>query len=185
MKSLGLSRFALAMGAATALFIFAVPLNDEAAAKSGTLIGKMSWWQQIVGSWACEVTIEPMEGEPARKWITILKGSVVPGNVFHLTESAPGLQTDQYNGYANAKKGWWEAEADSFGYATLLQSSDNRLYVQISVPPSFEQDRSKYRETYKLGPDGVFHTTTERQIHGAWVRYDESSCKRMQSEPPA
>jgi hypothetical protein len=165
-------------------FVMIAFANTTAFADSVVLSGKMAWWQKVVGSWVCEVKINPTEGQPAQTWITIAKGSVAPGNVFHMTEIAPGLETDQYDGYSNTHKSWWESQADSFGYATLFQSSDEKLYVQISTPPLFEDDRNKYRETYKLGADGRFYQATEREVSGAWVPYDESSCKRMQSTPP-
>lgn len=159
-------------------------LKGGTSAEPVSLIGKMAWWQQIVGSWVCEVRSKPTEGHPARTSITIAKASVSPGNVFHMTEIAPGLETDQYNGYSDTRKSWWESQADSFGYATLFRSSDNKQYVQISTPPSFQDDGSTYRETYKLGPDGRFYQATERHVNGSWAPYDESSCQRMRSTPP-
>jgi hypothetical protein len=159
-------------------------LNHGASAEPGPLVGKMAWWQKVVGAWVCEVRFKPTQGQPGQTWITIAKGSVAPGNVFHFSESAPGLETDQYDGYSARQKSWWETQANSFGYATLLQSSDNRLYVQISVPPPFEDDRNKYRETYELKTDGRLYTTAERQVNGAWVPDTVSSCRKMQSTPP-
>jgi hypothetical protein len=168
----------------TLIIALVAAFDDGASAELRPLVGKMSSWQQIVGSWVCEVRIKPMEGQPARTWITIAKGSVAPGNVFHMTEIAPELETDQYNGYSAAKKMWWETQADSFGYATVLQSLDNKLYTQISTPPSFEDDRTEYRETYKFGANGRFYQATERRVNRSWVPYDESSCRRMPSTPP-
>ncbi len=160
-------------------------LSDQASAEPVRLVGKMAWWQQIVGSWVCKVRIEPMAGQPARTWITIAKGSVAPGTVFHMTEIAPGLETDQYDGYSVTNRHWWESQADSFGYATVFQSLNNKVYVQISTPPSFEADTSKYRETYKLGADYRFYQVTERYVSGSWVPYDKSSCNKLPSTSPA
>lgn len=162
--------------AATA--IVGVPYASPAA-NSAPLIGKMAWWQRVVGSWVCETRTNPGQGQSAQTLTSVARGSVAQGNVFHYREVSPGFEVDQYDGYSAKTRTWWEAQADSFGDATVFQSSDNRRYVQTSIPAPSEEDKSKYRETYDLGSDGTFHQTTERFANGSWAPYDSSSCKRQ------
>jgi hypothetical protein len=154
------------------------PITPGASAEPNILLGKMSWWQRVVGSWACDVEIKPTEGQPA-KWVTVAKGSVAPNNVFRWTEIAPGNETHQYDGYSANRRIWWETQADSSGYATVLRSTDGLIYDQVSVPSPLEEDQSMYREIYSLRADGTFHLEVERQASGTWRFYSESSCKRI------
>lgn len=82
---------------------------------SKALSGKMVWWQHMVGSWRCALTVEEVEGQPARQINVPAVGSVAPDNVFHWALTSAELHLDQYVGYDEHKKAWWETRADSFG----------------------------------------------------------------------
>lgn len=156
-------------------------VNARASADSHVLSGRMTWWQRVVGSWLCEVSLEPTQSRSAQKGLTVAKGSVAPGNVFHWAEMGPGFQVEQYDGYSATEKAWWETQADSTGYATLLRSSDGLLYDQVSVPSSIEGDRSIYREVYSLRPGGTFYEEVRRRVGGSWLLDSEYSCRRTTS----
>jgi hypothetical protein len=158
-------------------------LYDGASAEPKPLVGEMASWQRIVGYWICNVTIEPGNGQFPQKGFTFAEGAVLPGNVFHWSDRASGFAADQYDGYSDAKKAWWESQASSAGYGMILQSSDGLTYDQISLPTSLEDGRGRYREVYSLRPDGSFYQVVERRIAGSWHIDSIANCKRTGSIP--
>lgn len=154
-------------------------------ADQGQLSGKMDWWQRVVGTWSCELTIEPTQGQVKQTWLTIAKGSVAPGNVFRWSEIMPGIEADQYDGYSLTNRAWWETQADSSGYATLFRSLNGTIYYQVSTRTSLEGDRSVYRERYGFHRDGTFHVDVQRKSRRSWAYYSSSSCSRERSVNPA
>jgi hypothetical protein len=159
-----------------------VSLNaGDASAKSPGLSGKMAWWQHIVGFWLCHVTIEPGNGQYPQKGYTFGEGSALPGNVFRWSEIASGFAADQYNGYSDARKAWWESQANSGGSAMISRSLDGLTYDQISLPSSLEDSGGGYREVYSLRGDGSFYEVDKRRIGGSWHVDSLSLCKRMPS----
>jgi hypothetical protein len=155
--------------------------NATAWGDSMKLSGPMSRWQGGVGAWICDVTIQPTRDRPPQKWSTFATGSVAPNNVFHWSEIASGIEADQFDGYSLDKKFWWEAQADSTGYATVLRSPDGTRFTQVSIPSRLEDDQSRYREVYTFAADGTFHVDVERFEGGSWRFYSSSSCKRTSS----
>ena len=122
--------------------------HARASANTESLSGKMAWWARAVGSWVCQVSIEPTQGQAAQKGFVIAIGSLAPRNVFHWHVLAPGVEADQYDGYSVSEKAWWETQADSSGYAEVLRSTDGAQFDQISSPSAIVGDRDVYREIY-------------------------------------
>lgn len=68
------------------LLLFAALFACEGSAASidsSVLQGQMSWWQQVLGYWTCEVTLESTEGVYPQKGSVLAVGTVAPDNVFH------------------------------------------------------------------------------------------------------
>ena len=154
--------------------------NARASADVRVLTGKMAWWNQVVGFWTCEVNLDPSPGQMAQKGFTVAEASIAPDNVFHWSERASGLAADQYDGYDDDKKVWWETQSDSTGFASLFISSDGLTYEGVpALGPPFGNDTSRYRETYSIGADGTFDETVTRLLGGTWHPFNEASCKRV------
>lgn len=140
----------------------------------------MAWWQQVVGYWICAVNLHASPGQYAQKGFSLAEGSVAPDNVFHWSEGASGYRAEQFDGYSTDKKVWWEAEADSGGFASVFRSSDGLTYEGNGPPWSvLAEDRSRYRETYSIRRDGTFHEEVRRLSDGSWHAYSEASCTRV------
>jgi hypothetical protein len=164
------------------MFALVACADAGASADSPTLSGRMTWWQQLVGSWSCDVTILPDAGQRPERGVMFAKGSVAPYNVFHWRLVASGIEADQYDGYSDSKKLWWETQAASSGTAVVLRSSDGLVYDQVSEPPSLEEDGERpYHEVYSIRSDGTFSQMIQRRIRGSWRTDSTASCKRQLS----
>lgn len=156
--------------------------GGDVSAKSRVLSGKMAWWQQMVGAWVCGVEIKPDAGQQPEKGYMYAVGSVAPDNVFKWYIVASGIEGDQYDGYSDTKKAWWETQSDSSGDAIVFRSDDGRTYDQISWPSGLEDANGKYREIYSLSPEGRFDETAEKLIGGVWRIDSLQSCERIGSQ---
>lgn len=158
--------------------ILSLSVASDAFATTGVLTGKMAPWQQLVGKWDCRLRMYATENRPyIQEGLIRNEGSVVSGNVFHLHGMAPFMELDAYYGYSKTAGGWWETQADSQGYATLLRSTDGVVFDQVSdASSSVDKDGTRYQETYTFNKDGTFSQVTKTWQGGSWKQDSEMAC---------
>lgn len=147
------------------------------------LSGKMSSWQHLVGHWTCSMLIEGRGEQQPQEGLLSAVGEVVPGNVFHWHVAAAGYAGDQYDGYSESAKRWWEAESDSGGFATLLQSNDGVVFEQISdISIAESTPQPARRVVYSISDSGVFHEVNmQRGSDGSWYPETLVKCTSRQT----
>jgi hypothetical protein len=151
---------------------------SSSVAGSQELSGRMAIWQRIVGTWTCELRANASNSQPEIQEQVAVQVSVAAGNVLHWHFVAADFEADDFQGYSEKKRVWWENDINTIGHASLMQSTDNVLYTQISDSNFLDGDQTKYRVTYRLNQDGTFTQTEEQRLHGAWEPNNTVHCRR-------
>ena len=144
------------------------------------LRGPMIQWQQMVGVWKCTVHIDSLGDQEEQTGVMVLIAWAAPGNVFHTHVSAAGYEVDDFIGYSEREKAWWEVSADSAGNATLMRSTDGRVFDQVSHAASSPGiDNGKRRLTYEAVENSSFTQFEEEAVHGTWRASSEMRCQEI------
>jgi hypothetical protein len=128
MKTSGLRRYATIAGVVIALLSAARAPGQVA----DELTGKMRWWQQVAGTWECTIHLHPVAGQSEGYGPVRMTATPTQGNTLHMHSDLIKFHTDDYIGYSDKAKVWWDAEATNSGDAVLTTSTDNVTYTQVS-----------------------------------------------------
>jgi hypothetical protein len=128
MKSLAPSCLTIFVGVSMALLSTTSAHGQVADA----LTGKMRWWQQVAGTWQCTIHLHPVAGQREGYGPVRIAATPTQDNTLYMHSDLIGLHADDYIGYDEKTKVWWEAEADNFGDASLATSRDNVTFTQVS-----------------------------------------------------
>ena len=101
------------------------------------------------------------------------------GNTLHIHSDLIGVHGDDYVGYSDTRKVWWDAGVDNGGNAILSTSTDNVVYTQVSDSTgSVEKDDNVFRVIFALH-NGIFGQRQELRTKDAWVPASEELCHRL------
>jgi hypothetical protein len=174
MRSLAVRSRAILLSMSVALLWTASAHGQVADA----LKGKMRWWQQVAGTWQCTIHLQPVAGQSEGYGPERIAATPMQGNTLHMHSDLIGMHADDYIGYSEKTKVWWDAEADNFGNATLATSPDNVTFTQVSDSKSLvDKDPGVYRVIY-LFRDGLFGQRLESHSKHSWIAVSEEVCHR-------
>ncbi len=138
----------------------------------------MRWWRQVTGTWQCSIHLHPVAGQDEGYGPVRITATPTQGNTMHLHSDLIKLHLDDYIGYSDAAKVWWDAEATSSGDAVLTTSTDNVIYTQVSDSTgTIEKDTDVYRMTYAYQKD-IFGQRLELRHKNSWIAVSEVVCHR-------
>ena len=142
------------------------------------LTGKMRWWQQVVGTWQCTIHLHPVAGQSEGYGPVRIVAVPTQGNTLHMHSDLIGMHADDYLGYDQKARIWWDDEADNFGNASLTTSRDNVTFTQVSDSTSFlDKDPDVYRVIYAFH-NGLFGQRLELYSKASWIAVSEAICHR-------
>jgi hypothetical protein len=143
------------------------------------LTGKMRWWQQVAGTWECTLHLHPVAGQTGGYGPDRMTATPTQGNTLHIHSDLIGVHGDDYVGYSDTRKVWWDAGVDNGGNAILSTSTDNVVYTQVSDSTgSVEKDDNVFRVIFALH-NGIFGQRQELRTKDAWVPASEELCHRL------
>jgi hypothetical protein len=143
------------------------------------LTGKMRWWQQVAGTWECTIHLHSVAGQSEGYGPVRITATATQGNAFHMHSDLIGMHADDYLGYSDKAKVWWNAEADNFGDASLLTSADNVTYTQVSDSTgTLEKEPGIYRAVYVFH-HGMFGQRLQLRTKNSWIAVSEQVCHRV------
>ncbi len=174
MRNLAIRSRAVLMSMGVAL-LWAASAHGQMA---NALKGKMRWWQQVAGTWQCTIHLQPVAGQSEGYGPERIAATPTQGNTLHMHSDLIGMHADDYIGYSDKSKVWWDAEADNFGNATLATSPDNVTFTQVSDSKSVvDKDPGVYRVIYVFR-DGLFGQRLQLHSKGSWIAVSEEVCHR-------
>jgi hypothetical protein len=142
------------------------------------LTGKMRWWQRVAGTWQCTIHLHPVAGQSEGYGPVRITAVPTQGNTMHLHSDLIKLRADEYIGYSETAKVWWDAGAGTDGDAVLLISTDNATYTQVSDSTgTLEKDTGVYRAIYVFH-GGIFAQRLELRAKDSWTAVSEEVCHR-------
>jgi hypothetical protein len=174
MKSLAPSCRTFLVGLSVALLSTASARGQVADA----LTGKMRWWQQVAGTWQCTIHLHAVAGQTEGYGPIRVTATPTQGNTLHIHSDLIGVHGDDYMGYSNTAKVWWDAGVDNGGNATLSTSTDNVVYTQVSDSTgSVEKGHDVFRVIFVL-QNGTFGQRQELRTKDGWTPASEVLCHR-------
>lgn len=164
---------------ATILVLLLLSTTNARGQAHDPLTGKMRWWQQVAGTWQCTLHLHPVAGQTEGYGPNRMTATPTQGNTLHIHSDLIGLHGDDYMGYSDTAKVWWDAGVDNLGNAVLSTSHDNVVYTQVSDSTgSVEKDDDVFRVTFALHY-GIFSQRQELQTKDGWVPASEELCHRV------
>lgn len=105
----------------------------QPACAANTLTGQMAGRNFLLGSsWNCITNVPSIMGMPARTDAMTVSFDVVPHNVLHVTLSGADYRGDEYFGYSERFKNFWNTSASSHGIHTFATSADGMTFSGTS-----------------------------------------------------
>ena len=175
MKSLAPSCRTIFVGVSMAL-LFTASAHGQVA---DALTGKMHWWQQIAGTWQCTAHLRPVGGQSEGYGPERIIATPTQGNTLHMHSDLIKLHTDDYIGYSDKAKVWWDAEASTAGWAILTTSNDNATYTQVTDSTgTLDKDPDVFRVVYTYH-QGILGQRLEMRTKRSWIAASEDVCHRI------